>query len=106
MSFSAFIGFQGWNSWTLELSGEAARSRSATAALLAGWVLASSLGGLISILVSWLELSSSVAVASRLCEAGLSDAVLSEAALGDESCASERAVNSAKKKIRNRMRTI
>ena len=34
-------------------------SRSATAALLPGWFLASSLGGLISILVSWLELSSS-----------------------------------------------
>src|SRR5208283_3526380 len=101
MSFSAFIGFQGWNSWTPEVSGLSPTSRSATAALLAGWLLASSLGGLISILVSRLELSS----ASRLRAAALSDAALSEAALPDESCASETAVSSASKTIRNRIRT-
>src|SRR5271157_1148885 len=99
MSFSAFIGFQGWNSCTPEvsgLSGFSVTSRSATAALLAGWLLASSLGGLISIRVSWLELSS----ASRLRAAALSEPVLS-----DESWASEIAVSSARKIIGNRIRT-
>src|ERR1700687_1126014 len=101
MSFSAFIGFQGWNSWTPEVSGLSVTSRSATASLLPGWVLASSLGGLISILVSRLELSS----ASRLRAAALSEAVLSEAVLSDESCASETVVSSANKTIGNRIRT-
>src|ERR1700676_1396964 len=96
MFFSAFIGFHGWNSWTPETSIFSGMSRSSTAALLPGWLLASPLGGLISILVSWLELSS----ASRLRAAALSEEVLSE-----ESCASKIVVSSAKKTIRNRMRT-
>src|SRR6266849_1919508 len=96
MSFSAFIGFQGWNSWTPETSMFSGMSRSATASLLPGWFLASSLGGLISILVSRLELSS----ASRLRAAALSEAVLSE-----ESCASARVASRANKTIANRMRT-
>src|SRR5258708_18161509 len=76
-------------------------SRSSTAAALLGWFLASFLGGLISILVSRLELSS----ASRLRAAALSDAVLSEVALLEESCASEMAVSSPKKTTVNRVRT-
>src|SRR6202163_1570279 len=96
MFFSAFIGFQGWNSWTPETSIFSGMSRSSTAAWLPGWLLASFLGGLISILVSRLELSS----ASRLRAAALSEAVLSE-----ESCASETVVSSANKAIRNRIRT-
>src|SRR6266851_1105747 len=96
MSFSAFIGFQGWNSWTPETSMFSGMSRSATASLLPGWFLASSFGGLISILVSRLELSS----ASRLRAAALSEAVLSE-----ESCASARVASRANKTIANRMRT-
>src|ERR1700719_2464193 len=96
MFFSAFIGFQGWNSWTPERSIFSGRSRSSTAAWLPGWLLASFLGGLISILVSRLELSS----ASRL-----RAAALSEAALSEESCASETVVSSANKAIRNRIRT-
>src|ERR1700680_374357 len=95
MFFSAFIGFQGWNSWTPETSMFSGMSRSSTAAWLPGWLLASFLGGLISILVSRLELSS----ASRLWAADFSEAALSE-----ESCASER-VDSANKTIRNRIRT-
>src|SRR6266849_4400249 len=91
MFFSAFIGFHGWNSWTPETSIFSGMSRSSTAALLAGWFLASFLGGLISILVSRLELSS----ASRL----------RAAALSEESCASETAVSSANKTMRNRIRT-
>src|SRR5208282_193539 len=79
--------------------------RASTASLLAGWFLASSLGGLRSILVSRLELSS----ASRLWAAALSVAVgselLSGAVLSVESCASERLVTSAKKNIRQRIRT-
>src|SRR5208282_2978962 len=97
MSFSAFIGVQGWNSWTPEVSGLSPTSRSATAALLAGWLLASSLGTLISILVSRLELTS----ASRL-----RAAALSAAALSDASCASEKVVSSAKETITNRIRTL
>src|SRR5713101_5617368 len=96
MSLSAFIGFQGWNSWTPETSMFSGMSRSATASLLPGWFLTSSLGGLISILVSRLELSS----ASRLRAAALSEAVLSE-----ESCASARVASRANKTIANRMRT-
>src|SRR5258708_34263984 len=79
----------------------AAMSRSSTAAALLGWFLASFLGGLISILVSRLELSS----ASRLRAAALSDAVLSEVALLEESCASEMALSSPKKTTVNRVRT-
>src|SRR5258708_31890420 len=75
--------------------------RSSTAAALLGWFLASFLGGLRSILVSRLELSS----ASRLRAAALSEAVLSEAALLEESCASEMAVTSPKKTTVNRVRT-
>src|SRR5258706_15394389 len=101
MFFSAFIGFQGWNSWTPETSMLSGMSRSSTAAALLGWFLASFLGGLISILVSRLELSS----ASRLRAAALSDAVLSEVALLEESCASEMAVSSPKKTTVNRVRT-
>src|SRR5580704_11879929 len=97
MFFSAFIGFQGWNSWTPETSIFSGMSRSSTAAWLPGWLLASFLGGLISILVSRLELSS----ASRLRAAALSEAVLSE-----ESCASETVVSSANKALRNRIRTL
>src|SRR6266446_4224546 len=97
MSLSAFIGFQGWNSWTLEKSMFSGMSRSASVSLLAGWFLASSLGGLISILVSRLELSS----ASRLRAAALSEAVLSE-----ESCANERVARSGRKRIRKRVRTL
>src|SRR5437660_6307027 len=96
MFFSAFIGFQGWNSWTPETSILSGMSRSSTAALLAGWLLASFLGGLISILVSRLELSS----ASRLREAALSEAALSE-----ESCANERVASSARITLTNRIRT-
>src|SRR3979411_3058800 len=96
MFFSAFIGFQGWNSWTPETSILSGMSRSSTAAVLPGWFLASFLGGLISILVSRLELSS----ASRL-----RAAAFSEAALSEESCASEIVASSARKIIRNRMRT-
>src|ERR1700686_418724 len=96
MFFSAFIGFHGWNSWTPETSMFSGMSRSSTAAVLPGWFLASFLGGLISILVSRLELSS----ASRLRAAAFSDAVLSE-----ESCANEILVSSANKTIRNRIRT-
>src|SRR6266849_795140 len=96
MFFSAFIGFHGWNSWTPETSIFSGMSRSSTAAWLLGWFLASFLGGLISILVSRLELSS----ASRL-----RAAAFSEAALSEESCACERVVSSAKKTIRNRIRT-
>src|SRR5437660_8293169 len=96
MFFSAFIGFQGWNSWTPETSILSGMSRSSTAALLAGWLLASFLGGLISILVSRLELSS----ASRL-----RAAAFSEAALSEESCANERVASSARITIRNRIRT-
>src|SRR6266849_5256311 len=96
MSFSAFIGFQGWNSWTPETSMFSGMSRSATASLLPGWFLASSFGGLISILVSRLELSS----ASRL-----RAAALSEAALSEESCASARVASRARKIIRNRIHT-
>src|ERR1019366_5507797 len=102
MSFSAFIGFQGWNSWTPEVSGLSPTSRSATADLLAGWFLASSLGGLILILVSRLELTP----ASLLRAAALSEAVLSEAVLSGASCAREKVVSSAKKTIRNRIRTL
>src|ERR1700730_13114169 len=91
MFFSAFIGFQGWNSWTPETSIFSGMSRSSTAAWLPGWLLASFLGGLISILVSRLELSS----ASRL----------RAAALSEESCARETVVSSANKAIRNRLRT-
>src|SRR5258708_36826112 len=76
-------------------------SRSSTAAALLGWFLASFLGGLISILVSRLELSS----ASRLRAAAFSEAVLSEVALLEESCASEMAVSSPKKTTVNRVRT-
>src|SRR5260221_14657488 len=76
-------------------------SCSSVAAALFGWFLASFLGGLISILVSRLELSS----ASRLRAAALSDAVLSEVALLEESCASEMAVSSPKKTTVNRVRT-
>src|SRR5260221_9101791 len=76
-------------------------SRSSTAAALLGWFLASFLGGLISILVSRLELSS----ASRLRAAALSEAVLSEAGLLEESCASEMAVSSPKKTTVNRVPT-
>src|SRR6267378_3023656 len=72
-------------------------SKSSTAALLPGWLLASFLGGLISILVSRLELSS----ASRLRAAAFSEAVLSE-----ESCPGEILVSRANKTIRNRIRTI
>src|SRR5271169_1550402 len=96
MSFCAFIGFQGWNSWTPEISGLSAPSRSATAALLLGWLLASSLGGLVSILVSRLELPPA---------SPLRGAVLSESVLSGESCASERVVSSANRTIRNRLRT-
>src|ERR1039458_5323114 len=98
MSFSAFIGFQGWNSWTPDVSGLSLVSvmpRPAMASLLPGWLLSSSLGGLMSILVSWLELSS----ASRL-----RAAALSEAALSEESCANDTAASSTRK-IRNRIRT-
>src|SRR5229473_7978511 len=97
MFFSAFIGFQGWNSWTPETSILSGMSRSSTAAWLPGWLLASFLGGLISILVSWLELSS----ASRLRAADFSDAALSE-----ESCASETVVSSARRIIRKQVRTL
>src|SRR6202795_643601 len=97
MFFSAFIGFQGWNSWTPETSIFSGMSRSSPAAWLPGCLLASFLGGLISILLSPLELSS----ASRLRAAALSEAVLSE-----ESCASETVVSSANKAIRNRIRTL
>src|ERR1700693_4380289 len=96
MFFSAFIGFQGWNSWTPETSILSGMSRSSTNAWLPGWFLASFLGGLISILVSRLELSS----ASRLRAAAFSGAALSE-----ESYPSERVVSSVKKTIRNRIRT-
>src|ERR1039458_9874165 len=97
MSFSAFIGFQGWNSWTPEVSGLSPTSRSATADLLAGWFLASSLGGLILILVSRLELTPASLLRA---------AVLSEAVLSGASCASQKVVSSAKKTIRNRIRTL
>src|SRR6266568_3653715 len=78
MSFSAFIGFQGWNSWTSEASGLSASSRSATADLLLGWFLASSLGGLMSMRVSRLELSwasrlRSEVLSSEFCWARQSD---------------------------------
>src|SRR5260370_2765528 len=96
MSWSAFIGFAGLTSWSAETSMCVGMSRSATASLLPGWFLTSSLGGLISILVSRLELSS----ASRLRAAALSEAVLSE-----ESCASARVASRANKTIANRMRT-
>src|SRR6266446_2904338 len=96
MFFSAFIGFHGWNSWTPETSILSGMSRSSTAAVLPGWFLASFLGGLISILVSRLELSS----ASRLRAAALFEAVLSE-----ESWADERVASSARNTIRNRIRT-
>src|SRR5712671_5937869 len=97
MSFSAFIGFHGWNSWTPETSMFSGASRSATASLLPGWFLASFLGGLISILVSRLELSS----ASRLRAAAFSEA----AVLSEESCPGEILVSRANKTIRNRIRT-
>src|SRR6266446_2419203 len=96
MFFSAFIGFHGWNSSTPETSILSGMSRFSTAAVLPGWFLASFLGGLISILVSRLELSS----ASRL-----RAAAFSEAALSEESWASERVASSARNTIRNRMRT-
>src|SRR6202795_4370136 len=96
MFFSAFIGFHGWNSWTPETSILSGMSRSSTAAVLPGWFLASFLGGLISILVSRLELSS----ASRL-----RAAAFSEAALSEEFCASESVASSTRKIIRNRIRT-
>src|SRR5208282_2764 len=95
MSFCALIGFQGWNSWIPEVSGVSA-SRSATAALLLGWLLASSLGGLVSILVSRLELAPA---------SPLRGAVLSESVFSGESCASETVVSSTNKTIRNRLRT-
>src|SRR5260221_11094460 len=76
-------------------------SCSSVAAALFGWFLASFLGGLISILVSRLELSS----ASRLRAAAFSEAVLSEVGLLEESCASEMAVSSPKKTTVNRVRT-
>src|SRR5882762_1358233 len=88
--------FHGWNSWTPETSIFSGMSRSSRAALLPGWLLASFLGGLMSIRVSRLELSS----ASRLRAAAFSEAVLSE-----ESCAGEIVVSSARKIIRNRIRT-
>src|SRR6266481_2737897 len=101
MFFSAFIGFQGWNSWTPETSMFSGMSRSSTAAVLPGWFLASFLGGLISILVSRLELSS----ASRLRAAAFSEAALSEGVFSDESCAGEIVASKARKIIRNRVRT-
>src|SRR5580658_2106591 len=97
MSFCAFSGFQGWNSWMPEVSETSAPSRSATAALLPGWLLASSLGGLVSILVSRLELPPA---------SPLRGAALSESVLSGESCAREAVVvTSANRTIRNRLRT-
>src|SRR5260370_42031087 len=96
MFFSAFIGFHGWNSWTPETSILSGMSRSSTAAVLAGWVLASFLGGLISILVSRLELFS----ASRL-----RAAAFFEAALSVEYFARETAGRRPHKTIRKRKST-
>src|SRR5271163_2792739 len=66
-------------------------SRSETAFLLLGWFLSSSLGALVSILVSRLELPCA--------------SPLWGAALSGESCASEIAVSSARKTIKNPLRT-
>src|SRR5450755_4178213 len=68
-----------------------------TASELAGCALASPFGGLISILVSRLELSS----ASRL-----RSAAFSAAALSGGSCAQQTAVSSASKTIRDRIRIV
>src|ERR1035438_9490881 len=71
--------------------------RASTASALAGCALASPFGGLISILVSRLELSS----ASRL-----RSAAFAAAALSGGSCAQQTVVSSANNTIRDRIRIV